>query len=729
MRLTRLLFPFARLDRTSLRIISWTATFVLVVVCGLAVWSVRTYQESSKWGKHSGEVLIQMSEVILATEAADSAQRGFLITSQELFLSQYREAKTLATNGLEKLRSMISDNSDQRVRVNKISEVMSRRLAFMDSMVALKLSGHGAMAVTEIKAGRGQSLKNQLRNEFLEMRDHEMALLNERITKAEADFNRSAQFVVFALLFSFFLKFFVIQALHVQIKNRLAAEVQLEHAKAKALEASHSKSRFLANMSHEIRTPLNAVIGMSKLLMQTELSPRQGGFVDIIQTSSNSLLSLINDILDLSKVESGKMLLEHAHFELDSFLKRTLAIVDFAAKSKGLGLRIRIAEDLPEFYLGDPLRLRQVLLNLLNNAIKFSERGEIILNVSKVKEDDASVSLLFEVIDQGIGIEPGKIPKLFQVFSQGDETTTRKFGGSGLGLAISKQIVEMMGGQIGVESVNGAGSRFFFEISLRVARFAIADSAESKDRMEPKSLNARVLVVEDNQANQLVVAEMLNLMGCDSLVVPNGAEALDVLSRENFDLILMDGQMPVMDGYETTRRIREIQRPGFNRFIPIIATTANPIRGDIEKCLEAGMSDYVGKPISYDDLSQKVEKWVRFGPSSIDPTAIAKMQALGLKSSRNLLSDLISVFDRETPNLLVDLKKHLASGEFEAMGKIAHQLKSSCANLGVIRLRELAIRMEDAVPEKNIQVMELLLSSMENDFAHASEELKKYRAA
>jgi PAS domain S-box-containing protein len=390
------------------------------------------------------------------------------------------------------------------------------------------------------------------------------------------------------------------------ITERRQAEFDREARRAAEM-ASEAKSAFLAHMSHEIRTPMSAIIGMSYLLLQADLEAPQRDRVQKIHGAATSLLGIINDILDFSKIEAGRLDLEAIPFDLREVMDGVADIVSESAKAKGLALRIELPPDLPTALVGDPSRLRQVLLNLGQNAVKFTEGGGVTFTVQILERAVADARLGFEVRDSGIGMSSDMLQQLFRPFTQGDESISRRYGGTGLGLTISRQLVRMMGGDIDVWSAPGQGSRFVFDLHFPLQTQARAERAPPP--ADPSQLRgARLLLVEDNPINREIAEFMLEDAGVSVAVACNGQEALEMLARERYDGVLMDCQMPVLDGYEATRQLR--RQPQWHD-LPVIAMTANALLGDRERALAAGMNDHIVKPIVVDEMYETLARWVR----------------------------------------------------------------------------------------------------------------------
>jgi signal transduction histidine kinase/CheY-like chemotaxis protein len=492
-----------------------------------------------------------------------------------------------------------------------------------------------------------------------------------------------------------------------RVIERARSERELILAREVAIEASVAKSDFLAQMSHEIRTPINAVLGMSHLLLSTPLNADQREYSDLIRESAQSLLSIVNDVLDISKIEAGKLDIQISDFQLDALLKDTTSMLSYSARNKDLEFATHIDPEVPLLLRGDAGRLRQVLVNLIGNAIKFTDSGSVHVRSKLQSQSDTRVNLLFEVEDTGVGIPVHVHSEIFETFSQVNQSSNRKYSGPGLGLSISRRLVEMMGGEIGFFSPDeGKGSVFWLTVELQKS----ARSIISHSPILTEKSSASILIVEDNEINQLVTLYILRQKGFQVLAVDSGMEALRVLNERNFDLIIMDCQMPGLDGYETTRCIRENEKNTGKKSLPIIALTASAITGDREKCLAAGMNDYLSKPADPEVLFNRIDYWLHMSR----PTSPQHLVSL-----EELLPELIQLFKTQSPLKLKEMEMAIQRRDSKKLQSEAHSLKSSSGNLGFRNMNVLCSKLEKQAVEGDFDNAATALKGLETAYNQA----------
>ncbi|HEV2718810.1 MAG TPA: PAS domain S-box protein [Thermoanaerobaculia bacterium] len=517
------------------------------------------------------------------------------------------------------------------------------------------------------------------------------------------------------------------------VTDRKQLKDELVLARDAALESVQLKSQFLATMSHEIRTPMNGVIGMLALLLETELSAEQREIATTVQTSADSLLTIINDILDYSKIESGKLIFERNEFDLIEVIDGSVDLLAEQARSKSLQIAVVVEPDVPTNLRGDAGRLRQVLINLIGNAVKFTAEGSIVVAASMDGETESEVLVRFTVSDSGVGIEPEVVERLFTPFVQADGSMARRFGGTGLGLAICKQLVEQMNGEIGVESEPGQGSTFWFTAELEKQPPASREAQPIAPAMPVQAQQMRVLVAEDNRVNQKVVVSQLRKLGHTAVAVGNGLEALAALDEIDYDAVLMDCQMPEMDGYEAATIIRRRRR---YKKLPIIAMTAHAMAGDRERCLDAGMDDYITKPFKTEQLAavlsrvslpaEAAEAAAVDDDGVLDESVLAELRAIG-SADPAFVSAVIGLYLQEAPGRVDALRRAIDAGDHEAMWRTAHGFKGACANVGARRLVELCAAIERQGRSGWPDGAATLFETLESEFHAAAAALEQVR--
>jgi signal transduction histidine kinase/CheY-like chemotaxis protein len=573
------------------------AFLLILLVQYFSSKSINEIIRNEKELAEAGLTIEQVNTLKSDISAYESKMRGFVLTGNEQFLEGNEATQMRCLENIDKLLTGSGAEKDMELR-NQLDGLVNRKIDFNREVLIAYDRQNNALAASLINTGRGKKLMDSISV----VCDNIIAGEKERMShhKKESAFNST--FALNADLISGFIILLAILAsliiLFKDINDRIKLENVLREEQKKVEKSMVVKEQFMANMSHEIRTPLNAMLGFSGLMENTPLNEQQKEYLQAIDSAGKNLMTIINDILDFSKIEAGLLGIEKVPFSMQQLLQSVHTLFFPKAQSKNIKLYLSIDPKLPKLLNGDPTRLNQVMMNLIGNAVKFTGKGTVHISCEQVTHVDGKVTVRVAVTDTGIGIEPEKLETIFDRFTQADNATTRNYGGTGLGLSIAKKLIELQGGEISVQSTPGVGSEFSFTLTYAIADARDYISREQKTETLSRLKGKKVLVVEDNPLNQKLARMLLGEKGIETIIAANGQNALDELRQQPVDLILMDLQMPVMDGYEAIKKIRH----ELELSTPVIAMTANAMAGEYEKCISSGMSDYITKPFKAETL-------------------------------------------------------------------------------------------------------------------------------
>jgi signal transduction histidine kinase/DNA-binding response OmpR family regulator len=693
----------------------------------------RRFEASNYWVIHTEQVLSQSRDVLAACLSAEAKARGYLLTRDPAFLELFGQARREVSNGFSRVLGLTDDNPAQQEHMRHAMRLMQSEIGALDAQIAGALPDVvGAVnasrrRIDTVRAeidsfdAEERRLLDQRRRDTLTHRDRlryglwafcffgAMAAISgsmlfttnvrrrleriaanaERLARRESDgpVDRSPDAIGR-------LEQSLVSATRTLLdrEQRLAENAaELERANVAAESAVRAKTEFVANISHEIRSPMNALLGATEMLGATALTPKQAEYVQMLDRAGNNLLSVINEVLDHAKIESGRLELESVPFDLDAALDRVATLMSVAASEKGLEVLSKLLPGAPRRVVGDPARLQRILINLVSNAIKFTDVGFIAI---KVEPSSVAGLLHFSVADTGIGIPKERQSAIFEKFTQADASTTRRYGGTGLGLSISKHIVELMGGRIWVESEEGAGSTFHFTATLPAA--PEHRDAPAAAPVRPlganghRRLGARILLADDSASSVALIRAYLSETGCTIEVASDGEAALERLTAGRYNLVLMDVQMPKLDGYEVTRRFREWERAQARTRTPIVAVTAHAFQEDIDNAIKAGADAQLTKPFRRDSLLEAIEIYQR--PEDATDRRI---------DVPVFLRELAPEFLRRQRYGLLSVAIALKAGEFDSIQSFAHNMKGCGKSFGFPRLTDLGRDMERAAKDRD----------------------------
>ncbi len=714
------------------------AFFAFIAVQLLSNNNIQNIRDSFHRVSDSRQLSKMIGAVGSSIKSYHSKVIEFVLTGNEKFLEGNEEnLRDVNINLQNILDAPVS--AEQSSLVNQLDSLVKSEINFCEKALIAYDKENTNDAVALINTGTGEQLINDITSTSRQIREIEENNLAQIIRNNDFFSRRVAymdyaatSFAVIVILFSLFVIFR-------DINKRTKVERQLRIAQERAEQSAIMKEQFMANMSHEIRTPMNSIIGFANLLSQSRLDDKQKRQVDAIQSSGENLLNIINDILDYSKIESGMMNIEKIPFSPAGLLHSVNMMFLPKAVDKNLQFEFYTSSQLPQTVLGDPTRLTQILVNLINNALKFTIEGSIWVKTELLNEENENVIIQFSVKDTGIGIPKEKLQEIFERFIQANADTSRVYGGSGLGLSITKKLIELQGGTIEVQSAEGVGSSFSFSIPYKQIEVPVLSPKLPKPSSAIKS-KIKVLVAEDNLLNQHLAESLLAQWGFEFDIVENGNLAIKKLKRNEYDLVLMDIQMPEMNGYDTSRFIRQ----NLHLDLPIIAMTAHVLPGEKDKCLSYGMTDYISKPIRENELYNLIVKYVGTAPKKIK----AGNNSRGAKKNSSIVTNLdyvkelssgdpvfvnnmIELFLSENPKDIRQLEDAIIEADFERIKTVSHKIKSniSFAGLDSAISNELSEIEESALRKENLSQIEILFSRVKDICLKAIAELKDLKSS
>jgi signal transduction histidine kinase/FixJ family two-component response regulator len=636
----------------------------------------------------------KLQNIIKNVILTESRVRGFVITGDSNFIVGVQDTLNLLKQELAGLQKAAMTQYNQ-ASFTRLASLIEKRMITTNEIIDVYTRFGKAVAEKRISSKAGSILRDSIT-------DLSMQLEKELYDQLQAGIQQNRKRTLYVLFISRLLTILGLSGIvllsllvirHILRQHQLIKELEQANrneteARQEALESANVKEQFLANMSHEIRTPINSVIGFTNLLQKTNLKEEQHQFVNLIQSASENLLTIINDILDISKIEAGMLRIEKNPFSLRGLCNSIETMFYHKAREKNLSFSLYIQDNIPDTLTGDAVRLTQIMVNLISNAIKFTQKGGISINITALTQTDECTRLRFSVKDSGIGILTDKLDDIFERFEQGETDTTRKYGGTGLGLSIVRNLVQLQGGQISVNSDPGKGTEFVFDIEYSLVPVGEAMPSSFADKTEINAgafPDARVLVVEDNAMNQLLIQFTFQSWKVNFELADNGAIAIEKLQRSTFHLVLLDIQMPLMDGYATVQAIRKELKSN----IPVIAMTAHALAGEREKCLSYGMNDYISKPIHEKELYNLLKRYLADDRNTNIESLKNDLHYIDLNfledmvmGSGEFLNTIIKQFLKQFPGEMDALKNAIDKKDAREVASLSHHIQSTVSILG-----------------------------------------------
>lgn len=665
-------------------LVLWLFLFGIIIVLFLQVisgYNINRLIGGNKSLRDELKVQNDLRRVEVDLFLIESNVRGVVITGDQKSLLQTR-----ANNeNIEKQLQQIGRNLKTKIsnkELIQLQNLLREKIDFNKQVIDICYENGTMAAQNLISTNRGTVIRDSIINIITQIETNRQTQLRNIIDSIELTGRRARiwGFIITAMaLVSLIIAFLFITS---QGRSQQRMIKALNESEKRSKEFAHMQEQFLANMSHEIRTPMNSILGFTNLLKRTELNPMQREYVQNIHSAGENLLTLVNDILDLSKIEAGMMHMEETRFSLRSMISSVGAMFIEKIREKKLKFNVHIDKDVPDILCGDAVRLTQILVNLISNAVKFTDEGEITMYVQLLASSETDARIRMCVKDTGIGIAPEKQSSIFERFQQAELETTRRFGGTGLGLSIVKQLIEMQGGSIGLKSESGKGSEFIVELNYKLPDLAQLYSEALAEQEEQVPLQKiKVLIAEDNPMNQQLVKHLMKSWSLDHSIVSTGVEAVEELKNNSYSIVLMDIQMPDMDGYTATTIIRNELKMD----VPIIAMTAHAMVGEKEKCLQLGMNDYVSKPIKETVLYNIIARNAQNIPEKNEPSHHLHLSYLHQLSGndKDFEKEILNQFITQAPAEILELETSINENDFDAIRRTAHSLKSTVGYVGL----------------------------------------------
>ena len=682
------------------RLILYSIAFSVAFIAAGIILQFNTERIISKSRSASSEAIEsfhlhnKLQNIVKNVILTESRVRGFVITGDSNFIIGVQDTLNLLQHELEGLQKA-SMNQYNQASFTRLASLIEKRILTNNEIIDVYTRFGKAQAEDRISSKAGTILRDSIT-------DLSMQLEKDLYDQLQAGISQNRKRTFYVLIISRLLTILGLSGIvilsmlvirHILQQHKLIQELEQANqnateARQQAFESANVKEQFLANMSHEIRTPINSVIGFTNLIQKTTMTEEQQQFVNLIQSASENLLTIINDILDISKIEAGMLRIENNPFSIHGLCSSIETMFYHKAREKNLSFSLYIQENIPDTLTGDAVRLTQILVNLISNAIKFTQKGGITINITTLAQNNETVQLRFSVKDSGIGIPADKLEPIFERFQQGETDTTRKYGGTGLGLSIVRNLVQIQGGNINVESEQGKGTEFIFDIaySLVPVGETLPTTRDDKTAITAGAFpNAHILVVEDNSMNQLLIKFTFESWKVSYQLADNGVKAIEWLQQANFNLVLLDIQMPLMDGYATAQAIRKELKSD----LPIIAMTAHALAGEREKCLSYGMNDYISKPIHEKELFSLLKKYLDDNRDSNLETLKNDLHYIDLNFLEDMvmgngefLKTIVKQFLKQFPGEMETLKNAIDQKDTKQVATLAHHIQSTVSILG-----------------------------------------------